>query len=207
MKLFSLLYHDDIHLSPGKKVLQPEEYSAILSAEELLKKMHEELDQKKKEEAELAAKAKAKAQEEGFQEGLKKWADQLAQFEKSLAVIKAETEKNVVPIAIKAAKKIVGHEIEIKPETLIDIVKQSLKSVAQHRKFSLFVNPQDLEFFEAHRKELKAELERAESLTISPRENVTPGACTIETEAGIINVNLEELWTALETAFQQLLQS
>lgn len=206
-KLFTLLYNDEVHLAPGKKVLSADDYTALLSADELGKTMQDELEKKRKEDASAAALAEQEAIDRGFQDGLNQWTQQLAQFEKTLQTLKTETEKNIVPVAIKAAQKIVGHELEQKPEIFIDIVKQSLKAVSQHRRFSFYVNPQDLALFEQQRGNLKQVIEHAESLTITPREEVPAGQCTIETEAGIINVNLEELWKALEAAFQHLMGS
>jgi len=179
----------------------------MLSAEELIQTMNEELLRKKKEDAaETEAQRKA-AVEAGFNEGLQKWAGQLAEFEKSLQLIKAATEKNIIPVAIKAAEKIVGKKIVEEPEIFIDIVKQSLKAVAQHRRFTLYVSPQEMALFEASKSSLRQMLDQPDSFTIVPREDVPSGQCTIETESGIINVNLEELWKALETAFQQLVKS
>lgn len=206
-KLFSLIYNEEIHVSPGKKILSAEEYSQALSAEELINKMKEELAWKKDEDAKAAESAKKAAEEAGFKEGLDKWAEQMAQFEKTLQSLKAETEKSIIPVAIKAAEKIVGKQMAEKPEVFVDIVKQSLKAVAGHKRFTLYVNPKELTLFESSKPALRQVLEQAESLTIIPREDVTAGQCTIETEAGIINVNLEELWKALETAFQQLVKS
>lgn len=206
-KLFSLLYNDEVHLSPGKRVLSPEEYSEMLSTQDLMKKMHEELARKKQEDAETTAAQKKAAEELGFKEGLQRWADQLVQFEKSLQALKDEMEKNIVPVAIKAAEKIVGKKMAEEPAVFIDIVKQSLKAVAQHRRFTLYVSPQELSLFEASKPALRQMLEHAESLTIVPRDDIPVGGCTIETESGIINVNLEELWKALEAAFQQLVGS
>lgn len=206
-KLFSLLYKENVHLAPGKKILSAEEYAEILSTEELLHKIEQELKQKSEEAVKAAASAKKAAEEAGFQEGLNKWSAQLAEFERSLQLVKAETEKSIVPVAIKAAEKIVGKQLAENPAVLIDIVKQSLKAVAQHRRFTLYVNPKEIALFEESKPVLRQILEQAESFAIVPREDIVAGQCTIETESGIINVNVEELWKALEAAFQQFVKS
>ncbi len=203
-KLFALLYNDSVRLNPGKRVLSPEEYSSILSAEELVTKVNEELAKKHQELEEAMAKAREEAVQAGFQEGLAQWAQQMAEFEKAAAALKRETEKNIVPVAIKAAAKIVGREVEQKPETFLEIVRQSLKAISQHRRFVIYVNPKDLPLFEAGKPKLKEILEHAESIALVPREEQAAGSCTVETEAGIINVEMEALWKSLESAFQQM---
>lgn len=206
-KLFSLIYNAQVHLAPGKRVLTPEEYAALLSAEELHAKMQQELERKKREDEEATAKAKAEAMAKGFEEGLGKWAEQLAAFEKSLVAHQGDMEKNIIPIAIKAAQKVVGREMEQKPELFAAIVREQLKAVAQHHKFSIYVNPKDLSLFDVEKPRLKQVVDQAESFIIAARDDIADNTCTIETEAGIINVNLEELWKALEAAFQQLVSS
>ena len=206
-KLFSLLYNDDVYLSPGKRVLSPSEYTDTLSAEELIKAMNEELARKKIEDAEETEAQRRASVDAGFNEGLQKWAVQLAEFEKSLQLIKAATEKNIIPVAIKAAEKIIGKKLVEEPEIFIDIVKQSLKAVAQHRRFTLYISPKELSLFEDSKSSLRQVIDQPDSFSIIPREGVPAGQCIIETESGIINVNLEELWKALETAFQQLVKS
>jgi len=47
-------------------------------------------------------------------------------------------QKSLLPLLMIAIKKILGHELEIKPETITDIVANALKTVAQHRKIAIF---------------------------------------------------------------------
>jgi len=114
--------------------------------------------------------------------------------------------KLIVDLALKAAKKIVGIELEQKPDTIIDIVSNTLKPVAQHEKITIFVHPQDIKILEENRPKLKAILEMAKSLSIEENADIKRGGCVVETEAGIINAELEHQWLALETAFKNLMK-
>lgn len=207
MKFFDLIYDDQLHLAPQQKVIPAEEFSLLLEGKELIAKIQEEGIRYKKECEEECEKLKQQKLEEGFNEGLDKWAQQLALCENQLKKTKEEVEKLIIPVALKAAKKIVGKEMEIHPETIVDIVKQSLKAVSQHKKFVIYVNKQDYAILDENRAKLKEVLESVDSLSISVRDDILPGDATIETESGIISVRQEQLWKSLETAFQSLMKS
>ena len=51
----------------------------------------------------------------------------------------------IFPVALEAAKKIVGREIEASEDTIVDIVSNSLKAVSTHKKITIYVNRKDLE--------------------------------------------------------------
>ena len=59
---------------------------------------------------------------------------------------------------------------------------------------------------EKKKKELKAILEQVHTFIIEEKEDITPGGCIIETEAGIINASLENQWRALESAFEAFMK-
>src|SRR5262249_15045025 len=118
-----------------------------------------------------------------------------------------ELEKTLIPVALKAAKKIVGREIELSEDTIVDIVSNLLKSVSQHKKITIYVNKKDLDSLEAARPRLKKIFESLEVLSLRERQDITPGGCVIETEAGIINAQLENQWRSLEAAFEKLMKS
>ena len=116
-------------------------------------------------------------------------------------------ENSLVPLAMAAIKKIIGREIELKSETIADIVATSLKSVSHHRKITVYVHKNDIETLESRRPELKAIFENLQSFNIATRDDIAPGMCIIETEAGIINASWETQLKALESAFHSFLHS
>ena len=116
-------------------------------------------------------------------------------------------EKVIIPVALKAAKKIIGRELKASKDAVVDIIANSLKAVAQHKKITILVNPKELETVEKKRDSFKDIFEHLEVLSIRPRNDVEPGGCVIETESGIINAQLENQWVILENAFERLLKS
>ena len=206
MKIFSLLYQGDIHLSSSQKIIPSDQYTTLVEAKDVLTKAHEDAKTYRSEVEKECELLKQKAQEDGFQEGLAKFNDHILLFEKHLSKIQHEMQKAVIPLALKAAKKIVSKELELHPETVVDIVSETLSSVKQSHNIKIFVNKQDLETLEAHKPKLKEIFEHLQSLSIQERSDVAPGGCIIETESGIINASIENQWKAIERAFDKYMQ-
>lgn len=206
MNLLTLIEKGDVHLPKGKKILKAQEFSAVLEANELLEMTHKETLQYRKKVVEEIETSKAEAELAGFDVGMQHWNDALRSLENEIKKVRDEMEKSIVSLAMAAAKKIVGKEIASSKETVVDIVATALKPVTQHKRVTIYVNPQDLDVMEKERKRLKNLFEHLESLAIVAREDVTTGGCIIETESGIINAKLEKQWEALEEAFKTLVK-
>lgn len=174
----------------------------MLSSEEMVEKVKEDANRYIQETVTESEKLKEAAEKAGFEEGFKKWAEQIAKLEEEIDRVRKDMEKMVIPIALKAAKKIVGREIELSETAIVDIVASNLKAVAQHKKIKIYVNKADLEVLEAHKPQLKERFESLESLSLIERSDIKAGGCVIETEGGIINAQLENQWKILEQAFE-----
>lgn len=207
MKFFSLIYQGEVHPATEEKVISSEDFSMLLQANELLEKAKEDAQKHHEETLQKAEHIKVEAERQGFQEGLEKFNEQLVLFEKSLRTIRMELQKQIIPIALKAAKKIVGAQLDLKPDTIVDIVLQCLTPVMQNHRFTIYVNKADKEVLEAQKQKIKSILEHIQVLSIQERADIAPGGCIIETEAGIINATIENQWRALESAFERYTQA
>ena len=147
---------------------------------------------------------KEQAQKEGYEEGFRKWVEHITSLEQEIERVRSDLEKMLIPVALKAAKKIVGREIELTDDTIVDIVSNSLKAVSQHKRITIYVNRKDLDSLESHRPKLKEIFESLEVLSLRDRSDIAQGGCIIETEGGIINAQLENQWKALESALDVL---
>lgn len=203
-KFFSLIHGDKVHIAPKTKIITAEAISTLQSAEEILQAVRQDAEHYKKEIVSETESLKEHAQREGFEEGYKQWSTQIAALEQEIAKVRQDMERLVLPVAIKAAKKIVNRELDVAPEAIVDIVAGSLKAVAQHKQITIYVNKKDLEQVEANRPRLKQLFESLEALSIRERANVERGGCVIETEAGIINAQLDNRWRILESAFDTM---
>lgn len=207
MKLFTLIKNEPVHLSGKGKVIPAKEFSTALTAKQLVKLVKEQEVQYRAEIAQECELLKEQGTKAGFEEGLKQWNEKLKDLENEISKVRRDMENSLVPLAMAAIKKIIGREIELKPETIADIVATSLKSVSHHRKVTVYVHKNDLEVLEGRRADLKAVFENLQSFNIATRDDLQPGTCIIETEGGIINASWDNQLKALESAFHSFLHT
>jgi len=205
-KYFSLIYSGEITQGSDDKVIPSDEFSELLKATDVLNKAKADVKTYLENNKEECQKLLAKAEEAGFNKGLSEFNKQILHYQERVKQLEHELQKTILPLALKAAKKIVGRELELKPETIVDIVRQTLKPVTQNHQIKIFVAKQDKEALEKEKKELRNILEHVQTFIIEEREDITPGGCIIETEAGIINASLENQWRALESAFEAFMK-
>lgn len=205
-KLFSLIHATKESINLDKHIIPAEAISHLMDSLELLERVKKDAEKYKESVALECEKLKAAAQAEGFKEGYQQWANHIAHLEEEIVKVREETEKIVISVALKAAKKIVGREIEHSDDTIVDIVSTILKSVSQHKKIAIYVNKKDLDPLERGRNRLKEIFENLEALSVRERADVIRGGCIIETEGGIINAQLENQWNALEKAFTNIMK-
>lgn len=143
---------------------------------------------------------------EGFEKGYSDWIEKVTHLEEEIRKVRREMQKLISPMAVKAAEKIIGRELKSDQDTVVDIITTALKAVAQHKKVTIYVNPKELEAVEKKRDNVKGIFENLEALSIRPSEDVKSGGCIIETEAGIINAQLDNQWVILENAFEKMIK-
>ncbi len=207
MKWFSLLYQGDVHPADDEKLIPAKDFSALLTAFEIIERAREDAERQRQDLAKECEIKRKQAKEEGFAEGLAQFNEHLLAFEYRFRALELELQKQMLPLALKAAKKIVGKELETHPETIVDIVIQALSPVVQNHRFVIYVNKADKDLLESAKPQLKALLEQVQGFSIQERADIAPGGCIIETESGIINATIENQWRALAAAFEKYTQA
>ena len=199
-KLFSLYDQSHIELAPGTRHIPATQLSKLLSSQELVNKTKQASIEYKKERTKEIALLEEDALQKGYEKGLESWAEEMHGIEEEIQRARKEYEAAILAAAMAAAKKFVGREIEQKPNTLVEIVKKSLRAVCQHKKIVIYCSKADYELLDSARPELKKLFEQLESLTVAIKDGID--GYIIETERGIINHGkLEDLGNALEKAF------
>lgn len=201
MVLFSFIRSGTVHTAKPGKVIPKEQFSELMQARDIIHKAQQEAEEYRTDISREADQIKDKARKEGFEEGLNTFNTHLLQFDKQLQLIRMELQKQILPLALKAAKKIVGDQLTLAPETIVEIVIQAIGPVVQNHRFTIYVNKADKDLLEAQRGKIRNLLEQVQTLNIVDRADIPPGGCVIETESGIINATLENQWRALEAAF------
>jgi type III secretion protein L len=206
MKYFSLLSGQDVHPAPGKKIIPSEEYTTLHEASEILHKVKIEAGEYKREVVKESELIKDQAFQEGFQEALNSLNHHIFKLDEELKQLREDIQKKILPLTIKATRRLIGDELQIHPDRIVDIILNSLKPVTQHKKIILYVSKADLEQLEANKPRIKAIFEHLESLSIRERADLESGDCIIETEAGIVNAQLENMLRSLEAVFESFMK-
>jgi len=203
MTLFSLLYQGDVHPATEEKVIPAEAFSKLIEASEIIEKAKvdaEMLLQKTKEECEELKKS---ATEEGLQKGLETYNEEIMRLSDSIKKLRVDLQSMVLPVALKAAKKIVRKQLDLFPETIVEIVLETIKPISESQQVTIYVHKDDKEILDRQKPRLKEILEQVELLTIQERDDIEKGGCIVKTESGMINASSENQWRALERAFER----
>lgn len=206
MKFFSLISNEKISPAPGKKIIPAKEFSSLKKSNEILQTVKHEAKKYKKEVAKDCEILKDKAYKDGFFEGLEKLNEKILALDKEINRLEEELQAQILPIALTSAKKIIGDELKLHPDRIVDIVMQALRPVTQHHKIKIYVNKNDLSILDERRDRIRSILDQVKIFSIEEREDVDPGGCLIETETGIINAQLENQFRALGTAFEKFMK-
>lgn len=214
---FTLLEGAQVKVSPDTKIIRAGEISTLLEAQQIVEqitsegdamrsRIQEECDELRKQTAAEAEQIKKQAYAEGFKQGQELWVEHVSHLEDETKRVHSELRAMVIPVALQAAKKIVGREMKLSPDTIVDIVANNLRAVATHKRIVLYVNKGDYDVFEQNKPRLREVFEHLESLVIQERRDIEPNGCIIETEAGIINAQLDNQWEMLQEAFESVMQ-
>ncbi|RDB31845.1 FliH/SctL family protein [Candidatus Similichlamydia laticola] len=192
----------ELTLAVDQRVVKKEELDTILSVQEVLVRAQEELIFLKKKNQETCTLLEKQAEERGFQKGLDKVAQVIADLERASENIRTSLEPLVIKIALKAAQSVIERELAVDPSAISDIVAKALRSVAQHKNVTLFCNEQALEILTEERPRLLEIVTGAEQFNIVVKNDLPPKGYIIQTERGIINrANVDEVWERLEKIF------
>jgi type III secretion protein L len=205
-RLFTLIENEEVYPASDKKVIRSEDFSTLLNASDLLDKTRTDIAAAQERAQLEAEELKKKGYDDGYQEGLAQLNEQIIALDNEKKRLRHEMNQLILPLALKAAKKVVAGELKAHPETIVNIVFQALAPVMQNHKITIYVNKADKEVLEAEKPQLKEKLEQIESLAIKERDDISPGGCMIETESGIINATIENQWRGIESAFDRYLK-
>lgn len=98
--------------------------------------------------------------------------------------IVASSEVKVVELAIAAAEQLIKTYLELAPEKIIYVVRETLRLLNGGGPLELYVSPADLPACLEMREILKSEFREISRLEILPDENLSRGSCRVESENG-----------------------
>lgn len=102
-----------------------------------------------------------------------------------------EVEGEVVRTAVKVAAELLAAELQMREDAVVDIAATALMAARTARDINLRVNPRDAKLLRDAKERLVSNLTRAKDLEIREDRRVKAGGVLIETEAGVIDAQLE----------------
>jgi flagellar assembly protein FliH len=101
-------------------------------------------------------------------------------------------EKHAVQLALSIAKKILSTTAEVRPEYILEVVRDGLKLTGAAKPLRIRVSPADLEFIEVVG--MPPELSTEELGAKYVLDESVRSGCVIETDFGDIDLQLEKMW-------------
>ena len=186
--------------SSGSKVIKKDVASAKSNANQILTAAEEEaaaiLANAKAEAAEL----RESAEKKGYEAGISELNELIAQFERTRDELFEKNREEILKVAILVARKIMGHALEQRPETLADVVSQAIRGAQHEGRLRIRVHPDDLDTLKAHQDRVIAEIGSRTELELVEDRTIEGGGCVVESALGIIDARLETQMKVLERA-------
>jgi type III secretion protein L len=210
----------DPHILPRAPIIRRDTTAARIDAEHIRQKAQidaNEIVSKAQIEAEQAiAKIKTEAEEmregakkEGYeagrQEGVEKLMEATAQVIQRMNDLEAQLIPQIKDLSLAIVRKILGKELELHPEEVVSIIRQALSDKARQRKeIVLRVNPADLDIVRQSRGQLVEVLSRCKEIALREDPNVELHGVVIETDAGVIDAQLETQLQVFERVLKNI---
>lgn len=124
----------------------------------------------------------------------------LSKLDQDLHEMDQQVADSLLELAITLAQKVVAQALKLKPELIIPIVQEAIRSLPnamQHPR--LFLHPEDAKLILVH---LNDQLEQ-DNLLIREDEQISRGGCRIEASGSEINGSLEVRWQRVLSAIGQ----
>jgi type III secretion protein L len=185
-------------------VIRGEVYSASAKARELLQKAQQEAEAIIRKAEETAEKQRQNGYDTGYQEGLAQTTELLVKARQEQEQFVKNANRDLMDLAFKIAEKIIGKQLEIDPDTILEIVKQAMQTVRQTKQLTIRVHPEDAKRLKANEEELQEALGRQRIFDIVEDKKIQQGGCIIESEIGTVQAQLS---TQLERLKKILLQA
>lgn len=191
-----------------------EEISGLQADHEKLKiKTSQEISLMLKEAGEQAESLKARKEKEGYDSGFEKGyfeglekskaeveqkyaslistitsISQGALAEKQKLVMSAEDD--IVKLSVDIAKKVVGQELSINHDIIVNFVKEAIRMLENKEKIVIYVHPDDIEIIKSHREDFQKLMDISDTMHILPDDMLSRGECRLESESEIVDTDI-----------------
>jgi type III secretion protein L len=180
------------------KVLKREVYEATRDARDVVALAQEKAKQIIEDAGRERDAIHEQAREEGNARGLSEWNHILARTALRIEELTKSWEETMLRLSVRVAEKIIGEQLRLHPDTIVEIVREVLKGTRPGKHLVIQVNETEAGQVRARLDHLKESLGVSSEIEIVASVSVRPGGCVIESELGIIDARLETQLKCLE---------
>lgn len=179
-------------------VLKGESYSATLEASQIIAAAQAQA-RKILDEAEQARHAAFEtARNEAYEHGLSEWNTAVVEAQSARDRHIAESEPELIRLAIRIAQKLIGEELRTNPEAIVGIARECLRGVGRERSLTIRVPAADFDVVRRRIVLLREAAGPNRSIEVVADSVISPGGCIVESEFGIIDARLETQLRCME---------
>lgn len=140
------------------------------------------------------------ARERGYQDGLEaatqQYAEGIDQLGNVIVGVQEEreaffagVEPQLVKLSVEIAEKILRHELETKPETVLEIVRLALLQIPARHSIALHISPEDAQLIKQRRDEI-SDPGGIRGIEIIEDRRVPRGGCIVESPSGNLDARI-----------------
>lgn len=149
--------------------------------------------------------------QEGREEAIKENAQLLMETTNALNKLHAafpvavkQNEDKLIKLALEISREIVQDELQMKPEIVLKNVERAIGKVSDLEKVLIKVNPLDLDLVLPKQEFFRKLLPDVQDFIITGHYSIERGGCTIETNSGTIDAQVNTQLAVVEEVFQQI---
>ena len=158
------------------------------------------------------------AKEKGYQDGLDEVTAKAEVLLQEAEEIKAqaiehynstlfEAEPEIIKVILDISRKIIGDEIETRPDRITQLVKQALAACTGVTSVTVKVSPEDYEAVNENKDLIARQSRFSGEITIAKDLSLESGGCVLETPVGNMDASVEVQLDALEQTFVSILEN
>lgn len=154
---------------------------------------------------------KEQAAQDGFKNGISRADAKIAELQDvitSLIGIKQEAyehyKNDIAMIALEVAKKILGAEVKLNPEVIVEITLNVIKEVSEEEsKITFIINPEDELVLSQNLETNSAFKNKRATMSIQTNSSIERGSCKVITNSGQIDATFSSQLAIIKRAFEE----
>lgn len=182
-------------------VVNAEEYEAKTAGKQIIAEAQAKAEEIKAEALRFKEEVFSKARTEAKADVQARAAEELARAKIQAGQIIADSEKDVLELALKVAAKIISRDLERDPELVLEIVASCTEAARSSKAMIIRVNPEDGRLLREKKPRLIELIGRAVDISIRDDAEVEKGGCVIQTEYGTIDGQIRTQLQMLQNVF------